>query len=368
MSGLATAAAACSRRKPGKGFAGYAFVANSGGAAVAAVDLTAFVVARHIAIDGNPQQVLGTPEWPSIYAIAPDKSAVFAIDAEKLAVKARRKLNSTPGWAYTDTVSGRIWVLAKSAAEITSLKPDDLSTDRTVSLPQPAVDLDQAPADSPAAGLIATSTGDAGEVVLLRSIDGKVDRRIKLGGRLGIVRFRRDGRHLLVGNRADHEMIVFDLRSNRVAVRLPLAVQPDRCCMKGDGGQMFVAGDGTEAVVTVYPYQTEVGSITLAGRAPGYLTASQAPDYLFVANPETNGVTVINIATQKVMAVATVGKAPSFIAVTPNNEYALVLNRDSGDMAVLHFGSMTARRTKSIPLLNMIPVGSQPVSAVVRAI
>ena len=119
--------------------------------------------------------------------------------------------------------------------------------------------------------------------------------------------------------------------------------------------------------MTVYTYRSEVGGTILGGRKPGFVAASTAPDYLFVANPTAGSVTVINIDTQKVTGVTTVGKEPCFIAVTPNNEYALVLNRQSGDMAVLHVGTIAARRMRSPAMFTMIPVGSEPVSAVVRS-
>jgi DNA-binding beta-propeller fold protein YncE len=123
-----------------------------------------------------------------------------------------------------------------------------------------------------------------------------------------------------------------------------------------------------DAVVVVYTYQTEVGSTILAGHAPGFLVASTEPDYLFVANPGSASVTIISIRQHRVMAAATVGAEPCHISVTPGSEYALVLNRQSGDMAVLHVRTLTAQKTRSVPILTMVPVGSRPVSAVVRSV
>lgn len=358
----------CSRRPKARGFEGLAFVANAGGGAVAAVDLTALAVVRHVRVQGNPHQVLTRASAPWVLAVMPDTAMVTAVDASALRVSKQRRLPLTPGWSYLDPAGERLWVLGAEAARAVAVRTNGLEVERTVELPDRAVDLDFGPVSSIAEGLAAVSLGEAGEVVVFETATGRVERRIKMDGKLGNVRFRRDGRQLLISNRRDREMAIYDLRHQRLVVRLPLAVSPDFCSMKGDGGQYFVGGAGSDAVVTVYPYQTEVGSITLAGRAPGFLTTSEAPDYLFATNPQSDGVTVVNIATQKVMAVASVGKSPCFVAITPNNEYALVLNRESGDIAVLHIGSMTARRTKSIPLLTMIPVGSEPVSAVVRAV
>ena len=52
-------------------------------------------------------------------------------------------------------------------------------------------------------------------------------------------------------------------------VRLPLAVRPDNMCLGGGGGQLFITGEGMDAVVAVYPYQTQVAATLLAGHAPG---------------------------------------------------------------------------------------------------
>jgi len=56
-------AAACTR--PQEGFRGYAFVANQDGGAIAAVDLGALAVARHIPLEGAPTEITAAAERPS---------------------------------------------------------------------------------------------------------------------------------------------------------------------------------------------------------------------------------------------------------------------------------------------------------------
>ena len=71
------------------------------------------------------------------------------------------------------------------------------------------------------------------------------------------------------------------------------------------------------------------------------------------------------------MAATAVGEDPGFIAVTPDDNYALVLNRKSGDMAVIRTAALVTDevfRRKSAALFTMIPVGSRPVSAAVKAV
>ena len=86
--------------------------------------------------------------------------------------------------------------------------------------------------------------------------------------------------------------------------------------------------------------------------------------------PLSGDVSILSIATRKVIAVVPVGSDPGFIRVTANDQYALVLNRKSGDMAILSVPAIMQKknRYKTAGLRAMIPVGSRPVSAVVRAV
>jgi YVTN family beta-propeller protein len=121
-----------------------------------------------------------------------------------------------------------------------------------------------------------------------------------------------------------------------------------------------------DAVAVVYPYTTEVARTVLAGHAPGAMAESTVPGYLFVANPGSGDVSILDIETLRVVARASVGADPGAILITPDNQYALVLNRLSGDMAVIRISAVTARRSRSVALFTVIPVGSTPVGAAIH--
>jgi DNA-binding beta-propeller fold protein YncE len=154
-------------------------------------------------------------------------------------------------------------------------------------------------------------------------------------------------------------------------VRLPLPLAPRNFCFDGTGGQLFVTGEGMDAVVIVFPYNTEVDQTILAGHAPGAMAVTDR--YLMVANPDTSGITVLDVETRRLVALVQVGQRPRYILVTPDRQYALVLNEQSGDLAVIRVFSLAVtpngaqRRYKSAPLFTMIPVGDRPVSAAVVA-
>lgn len=374
LTSVAGAAAGCRReKKPGSnyGYRGFAFVANSEGQAVAAVDLTAFAVTRHIPLDANPVQMVDDPVRPRVYAVTPGNGEIVEISVEKLSVLRRARLGAEPSYAKISADGKYLWALCRETKQLVRVPvTGSFRPDLRIPLPGNPMDFDLGPAEDRSRNRIAVTVDDAGQpgqVVLYDTESGKLALTLPVKGAPGGILFRRDGRQLLVANRTARQLLIADLETGRPVTALPLAVRPDRLCIKEDGGQLFITGEGTDAVVTVYPYQTEVANTMLAGRNPGAMAVSATWGYLLVANPASGDVTIVNIANQRVLAAAPVGKGPDHIAITPDGNYALVLNRDSGDMAVLHL-VIEPRRTRSAAVAARIPVGSRPVGAVVRAV
>jgi len=186
-------------------------------------------------------------------------------------------------------------------------------------------------------------------------------------GDFGPVRFLADAKTLVAADRGQNQLALFDVASGQLISNLPLSVRPDYLCFNSDGGQLFVTGEGMDAVVVVFPYHIPVVAGTiLAGHVPGAMAASR--QYIFVANPQSANVSIIEVASRKMIAAVSVGSEPACITITPDDQYALVLNRVSGDISVLRVGAITRNRDRRASLLTVIPVGSRPVSAVVRAV
>jgi len=346
-------------------FDGYAFVANQEGRTIAAVDLTAFAVARQIYLDAAPTAVLADPGRPAVYALTPDSGTVHHIGSDTLAV--RRKANVAQSCvAMRHAYDSRaLWILCRRPKQLVRLSLESFRVEARIALPAEPFHFDLSP-DGEWAAVSFGETGAAGLVSLAR----RTCSWIACGKNLSLVRFRSDNRQLLVGDAGDQTLVILDVPNGRVIVRLPLAVRPDQFCVSSDQGQLFITGAGMDAVVVVYPYWTEVAETALAGKSPGAMADVSGPDaeYLFVANERSGEVTIIDVDTRRAIAVAPVGQEPSFITITPDNQYALVLNRASGDMAVIRVAAITPSRTKFGPLFTMIPVGSRPVSAVVRGV
>ena len=178
---------------------------------------------------------------------------------------------------------------------------------------------------------------------------------------------------LLAANCKDQSLTALDVPSLQPVVDLPLAMQPQNLCFNADGGQLFVSGEGMDGVLSCSPtilskWNRRCSPVAIRERWP-----ASDPAYLVVASASGSDVCILNVATRKVLGVVEVGQRPSYIAVTPDSQYALVLNEQSGDMAVIRLTLIVAKmsnaarmRSKSgASLFTMLPVGSNPVQAVV---
>ena len=355
--------AACSRKRS-TGFSGYAFVANEEGKAIAAVDLEAFAVAKHISLDDAPSQVVASAASSSVFAVTPRSGSIHEIQADRLSFK--RKLQVAPAGAEQALMAARspddkfLYTLSREPHALSAVATDSLKVSWRLLIPEQPVDI----AISKDGKHAAVSTVSSVRLADLsaRQLSGPLGR-----GTYGSVRFLEDSKTMLAADLTGRRLSLYDVASGQLITHLPLSVRPDHLCFNRDGGQLFLTGEGTDGVVIVYPYHTpEVAETVLAGHGPGAMAASASS--LFVASPQSGDVSILDIATHKVIGVVQVGSDPGFVVVTPDNQYALVLNRKSGDVAVLRASGITPNRYKSAALFTVIPVGSKPVSAAIRAI
>jgi YVTN family beta-propeller protein len=350
----------CGRRKA-TGYPGYAFVANTGEHTVAAVDLTTFSVVRQIGLESAPSGVIGHAERRSVYVLIPQNAAIFEIDAADLVVKRKISLKGTAVSMRLASGGSSLWVLCRSPHALVRVSLDRFQVSLRIKLPAEPADFDLSN-DGLAAAAVST---DAPSLAYMDLTKAAVARIVPAGDDPRAVRFRLDGRQMLVANRSLRRITIVESKSGATLVHLPLPVEPANFCTKSDGGEIYVTGRGMDAVVGVYPYRTEVAETLLAGRGPGVMAISPSPEYLFVANPESGDVTVLDVYTGTMLAAVKVGQEPCCITFTPDNQYALVVNHRSGDLAVIRVAAIKAGRNKAAPLFTMIPVGTAPVSAVV---
>jgi DNA-binding beta-propeller fold protein YncE len=360
----ALALAACRKPKATR-FPGYCFVADQDGRSVAVVDLSSFRVRKQIHLDAAPTVVLRHPQRPVVFVLAPQNGTVYEIDAATLEIGRTARAGSQAVDMQVSPGGDALWVLYREPAALVEVPLNSLRPARRIRLAAPPDGFDLSSENRAAIA----SRQDRG-IVMASLTSAAIERTIASGAEPSIVRFQSDGKQLLAGSRPDRNVTIFDVATGRTVVRLPLPLEPRHFCFTPDGGQLFISGDGMDAVVIVYPDKTEVEQTILAGHAPGVMAITDtSPSYLLVANPETSGMMVFDVDTRKLVALVHVGRHPGSILVTPDNQYVLVLNEESGDLAVIRIFSLAARyRYKPAPLFTLIPVGEKPVSAAVVAL
>lgn len=359
LSVVSLSIAACRKRAP---FSGYAYIANEEGNAIAVVDLEVFAVAKHIPIPGSPTQVVAAVNRPAVYVLAANSGVIHEIHADQLRVARSMTPASQAVAMHLTNDEASLYLLASEPRALIAI--DAAGFQPKWKLPLPAAPIDFAVSDDGQTAAVTTLAGIHLVDLTRRSItpplgNGHIE--------LGAPRFLGDNKLLLVADLGQRLISAYDVASGRLVTHLPVAVRPEHLCFNRDGGQLFVTGEGMDAVVVIYPYRTpEVAETLLIGHAPAAMAASSS--FLLVASPSSGDVSILNIATRRVIAVVQVGSDPGFIAITPDDQYALVLNRASGDVSVIRLGTITPNRYKSAGLFTVIPVGSRPVSAAVRAI
>jgi len=358
LGGIALTGACASKKRIG--FPGYALVATAGDKSVTVVDLMTFHMVKAISVGGSPTAVVPAAGGRS-YVLTPATGSIHIIDAN-LQLAASRRLADRLSNLHLAADGTRLLATAAPGRELIEVDPSDLHPLRRHKLSAEPIALDMS-----GSTLAAVSSGKSGIVELFDFHTGQ-HTQARLPGEIGGLRFRGDGKLVLVANYHDRSLTALDVPSLQVVVDLPLAMKPETLCFNADGGQLFVSGEGMDAVAIAFPYNPiEVEQTVLAGRDPGVMACSQLPPYLFVAAANGSDVCILNIDTRKVIGIVEVGQNPSYIAITPDSRYALVLNERSDDLAVIYIpgiGQNTVRMNRyktGGALFTMMPVGSKPV-------
>jgi len=364
----ALVSSSCGRRKT-RGYPGYALIATSGENALTVVDLQDFRPLKSIPLGAPPTAVVPAHTASASYVLTPSTDSVHLIDGN-LTVALSHRFGGQLSEIRLTPDGGTLLAIASASRELILADPASLRVLHRIQLTATPTHF-----DASENGYVAISAGAKGVVELFHLAGGE-RRRIQRAGALGAVRFRKDGRLLLVSDLEAGSILALDVPSLQVVTELPLAMRPDNLCFNFDQGQLFVSGLGMDGVAIVFPYDVlKVEQTVLAGRDPGAMACSATPPYLFVASASGSDVCIMNIDARKVIGLVEVGGKPTYITITPGDQFALVLSANSNDMAVIRIPGVLAnqsdptkfRNKTGAALFTIVPVGSKPVHAAVIA-
>ena len=348
--GAALASAGCTRKR-GTRYNGWLLVAGGAEKTVAVADLNEFQPMARIALPLEPDQLLQAGE--RVYAVCREGGALIEISLGSLQVTGRINPGGKP-------VAARVLEGGKSAL-VALAEPAGRSDAGALVL----VDLESrkvtarmalagAAGDLDVNGAMAVVTVPSkNQLVRVALPEWKAAGTTETGAQCRNVLFRRDGKTILAGAPATHEVVTVDAATGSLLARLPVAVAPERFCFNPDGGQMFVTGPGGDVVAIVSPYQNEVGETMLAGRTPAAMAVAERQNLLCVTNAESGSLTILDIDTRHLSASVHVGETPGEVVVTPDGEYALVVDRRSGSAAVVRLSTVVDKKVKTKPLFTV---------------
>jgi DNA-binding beta-propeller fold protein YncE len=371
---LASAASFGCGRKKAPRLSGYCFVANQGSRSVTVVSLEKFRAVRQVPLDAAPAAVLAHPHRPRVFVLAPENGTVYEVDGGSYAVSRKVRAGNLAVAMQLSPAGDALWVLYRDPAALIELPLDSLHPGRRIRLSAPPDDFDLVLHNRRQVPLAAIACRQSQTIVLASLANAAIEHTIVAPDEPSLVSFQWDGTQVIAGSWHGRSATIFESATGKTVVRLPLPLAPRQFCTSGDGGQLFITGDGMDAVVVLFPSQTEIYQTILAGRAPGAMTVTAKdarPSYLMLTNPEADGITVLDIRDYSLVAAVQVGRGPCGILLTPDGQYALVLNERSGDLAVVRMLALSTtpsgayRRFKPAPapIFTLIPVGDRPVSA-----
>jgi DNA-binding beta-propeller fold protein YncE len=355
---------ACRRNLP-TGYPGYALVSTSADPSLGVVDLATFSLEKPISLHAPPGAVVAGPH--AAYALTPSSGSVHVIDRDLCVVRSA-KLAGQLSQIRLSPSGQRLFAIAAQDRELIEVDPVTLAVLRRHRLSGEPHSLDVSPA--PASACVAVSA--ASNVVEL--LNWKTGARVTAGlpRRIGTVRFRRDGLVLLAAASEEPTLSALSVPALETIVDLPLGMQPDNLCFTPDGGQLFISGNGMDAVAIVFPYDTiQVDQTILAGRDPGVMACGSAPQpYLFVGSNTGADVCVIDVPTRVMVGIVNVGSIPTYITFTPDGQYALVLDQVAGTIAFIRIPSirhdfLSVAHRAGASLFSVLPVGNRPVNAAI---
>ena len=329
---------------------------------MATINLANFQWAGTVDLPSPPTQLVRAGD--TVFAVCPEISAIVPMDVASGKAGSPIRLPGSPSSILIYKDPNRAIVISQSASHAYHL---DLKARRVTAKAQfsavPAgYDLSETS--------LAVALPGAQSVQFLDATSLTTILTSPVGVSAATLRFRLDGRSILVGAAKGRQIATVHAASGKILSRLSVPISPERFCFNADGGQMFVSGAGVDVVSIVNTYQNEVDQTILAGRTPRAMVATERlsngqPALLLVANQDSGDVTMIDIETRGLAASVHVGQQPGSLLITPDHQFALSLNRQSGDVSVIRLKTVLDHKNKTKPLFTVVAVGAEPVSAVI---
>lgn len=168
---------------------------------------------------------------------------------------------------------------------------------------------------------------------------------------------------LFVVTKEDNSLYVFDLKTKKIANKIPLGAEAYTCKLSMDKKKLYISVWGGGKVIVYNIAQQKITDEIIVGHHPNEMLISKNGLYLYVANANDNSVSIVNTSTNKVVETlnaalypgAPSGSTSNGLALSNDQKTLYIANADNNCLAV--FDVTVPMKSKS---KGFIPVGWYP--------
>jgi YVTN family beta-propeller protein len=337
-----------------------AYVANVGDGTVSVVDLVTLGVRATVPVGATPAGLRTHPTRAEIWGVSTDGGYVWVLDAKTDRVVARISVGASPLTLDFSTDGRKAFVTTAGADALVAIdcvSRQIVGRARTGKRP-----------------LLARVTPDGKNVVVVNRDDATLQifeaATLALRATIPVAAAPNDvvilqnsesftafvaANGVASGSNGDVAHIsVVDLRRNAVLTNLPLPGNPAGMYLKPDGGELYITVPEAHELAIVDTWTHELVESKLIGSTPGRGIFDESTSELYVSDSAANGVVPVDVQYRTTSLPISVGQAPGSLAMDPSAPHNLLLVADenSNDLAVI--------RVRTGSLITMVHVGNSP--------
>lgn len=333
-----------------------AYVSTADGV-VAVVDLVRLAVVARVPVGPTLSGLREHPTRPEIWGVSTIGGFVWVLDAATNQIAARIPVGAAP-YAVDFSPDGlRAYVTASGANTLLVI---DCQTRKIAG---------QTGTGAGSEPVLARSTPDGKRILVVNRREGtlRVYDATSLALQINIpvveapedIAILPDGSAAFVLSRQSRLLSAVDLKRGVLLSNLELSGTPSSMILKPDGGELYVISSESHGLQVINTWTREVGDSMELGWSPTRGVLSADGSLFYVSDAAAGHITPVDILNRRVLrgdhgreVMIPVGQSPSGMRFDPGESLLLVANEGSGDVSVV--------RVRTNSLLTMIPVGNEP--------
>ena len=333
-----------------------AYVANAADGTVSVVDLVGLSVRATISVGPSPSGLRTHPTRPEIWGVSTGGGYVWVLDAATDRIVARVSVGALP-FALDFSPDGRTAFVTASGAD--SVLAIDCASRQITARARTGKRPLLARAAPDGKSLIVMNRDDAtlqvfdpATLVLHATIPVAADPEAFL------ILQTSDSETAFVAGTRSSQISVVDLRSNVLLTNVPLPGKPAGLFLKPDGGELYITVPEAHELAIINTWTHELVDARVIGSTPGRAIFDASTSILYVSDSTLNGVVPIDVQYRTASPPVYVGQSPGALALDPAvpHNLLLVADENSNDLAIIRV--RTGNLVSS--LITMVHVGNSP--------